>query len=163
MELEPEIRVLGLECNRTLPENVLFLNNMVIEEPEYGIFFIDIFVHQAFQRMNDMHKVDIETLLTYLVIASNVTTPENTRLEEMSEDLKYVQSLEKYVDDLKMEIDDFKSQLEIEKTEFPKVNDLLFQVFFSKDLFCAIQFSIDNIEEYSEMKCNCLEKIKECE
>ncbi|GJV49545.1 hypothetical protein Tco_1439757 [Tanacetum coccineum] len=81
----------------------------------------------------------------------------------MSEDLKYVQSLEKYVDDLKMEIDDSKSQLEIEKTEFPKVDDLLFQVFFSKDLFCAIHFSIDNIEEYSEMKCNCLEKIKECE
>ncbi|GJW35730.1 hypothetical protein Tco_0058650 [Tanacetum coccineum] len=36
--------------------------------------------YQAFQRMNDMHKVDIETLLNYLVIASNIATPENTRL-----------------------------------------------------------------------------------
>ncbi|GJV86885.1 hypothetical protein Tco_1530823 [Tanacetum coccineum] len=30
-------------------------------------------------RMNDMHKVNIETLLTYLVMDSNITTPENTR------------------------------------------------------------------------------------
>ncbi|GJX48996.1 hypothetical protein Tco_0275841 [Tanacetum coccineum] len=44
MELEPEIRILGLECNRALPENVLFINNIVIEEPEYGIFFTDEFV-----------------------------------------------------------------------------------------------------------------------
>ncbi|GKF24638.1 hypothetical protein Tco_0076960, partial [Tanacetum coccineum] len=32
MELEPEINIPGLECNRTLPENVPFVNNMVIEE-----------------------------------------------------------------------------------------------------------------------------------
>ncbi|GJU94211.1 hypothetical protein Tco_1318967 [Tanacetum coccineum] len=31
MELEPEIKVLGLECNRSLPKG----HNMVIEEPEY--------------------------------------------------------------------------------------------------------------------------------
>ncbi|GJX77515.1 retrovirus-related pol polyprotein from transposon TNT 1-94 [Tanacetum coccineum] len=29
---------------------------MVIEEPEYGIFFIDVFGDQAFQRWNDIHK-----------------------------------------------------------------------------------------------------------
>ncbi|GKB68699.1 hypothetical protein Tco_0930111 [Tanacetum coccineum] len=34
MELEPETRIPGLECNRALPENVMFVNNMVIEEPE---------------------------------------------------------------------------------------------------------------------------------
>nr|GFB58763.1 hypothetical protein [Tanacetum cinerariifolium] len=34
MELEPETRIPGLECNRTLPENVMFINNMVIEEPD---------------------------------------------------------------------------------------------------------------------------------
>nr|GEV06703.1 hypothetical protein [Tanacetum cinerariifolium] len=79
MKLEPKIRVPGLECNRTLPENVLFVNNMVIEEPEYGMFFINVFGDQAFQRMNVMHKVDIETLLTYLVMTSNITTPESTR------------------------------------------------------------------------------------
>ncbi|GJZ40225.1 hypothetical protein Tco_0586788 [Tanacetum coccineum] len=68
-----------LECNRSLPENVPFVNNMVIEEPEYRMFFINVFDVEAFQRMNDMHKVDIETLLSYLVIASNITTPENTQ------------------------------------------------------------------------------------
>ncbi|GKD73443.1 hypothetical protein Tco_1331725 [Tanacetum coccineum] len=36
MELEPEIKVPGLECNRSLPEGVPFMNNMVIEEPECG-------------------------------------------------------------------------------------------------------------------------------
>ncbi|GJW63692.1 hypothetical protein Tco_0115576 [Tanacetum coccineum] len=41
MELEPEVKVPGLECNRSLPDGVPFVNNMVIEEPEYGIFFTD--------------------------------------------------------------------------------------------------------------------------
>ncbi|GKC13012.1 hypothetical protein Tco_1009794 [Tanacetum coccineum] len=44
MELDPETRIPGLECNRALPENVPFVNNMVIKEPEYGIFFTDEFV-----------------------------------------------------------------------------------------------------------------------
>ncbi|GJU94968.1 retrovirus-related pol polyprotein from transposon TNT 1-94 [Tanacetum coccineum] len=79
MGLEPEIHIPGLECNRSLPENVLFINNIVIEEPEYGMFFIDIFGDEAFQRMNGIHKVDMETLLTYLVMASNITTPYNIR------------------------------------------------------------------------------------
>ncbi|GKA53218.1 retrovirus-related pol polyprotein from transposon TNT 1-94 [Tanacetum coccineum] len=77
MKLEPEIRIPGLECNRSLPEGVSFVNNMVIEEPEYGMSFIDIFGDEAFKRMNDIHKVDIETIPTYLVMASNITTPEN--------------------------------------------------------------------------------------
>nr|GEV41191.1 retrovirus-related Pol polyprotein from transposon TNT 1-94 [Tanacetum cinerariifolium] len=63
----------------SLPESVPFVNNMVIEDPEYGRLFINIFGDEAFQRMNDIHKVDVETLLTYLVMASNVTTPKNTR------------------------------------------------------------------------------------
>ncbi|GKA10527.1 hypothetical protein Tco_0689960, partial [Tanacetum coccineum] len=50
MELEPEIRIPGMECNRAFPENVPFVNNMVIEEPKYGIFFTDEFGDQAFQR-----------------------------------------------------------------------------------------------------------------
>ncbi|GKD17685.1 hypothetical protein Tco_1206843 [Tanacetum coccineum] len=61
------------------PKNVPFVNNMVIEEPEYEMLFIDVFGDEAFYRMNDIHKVNIETLLTYLVMASNITTPENTR------------------------------------------------------------------------------------
>ncbi|GJQ97698.1 hypothetical protein Tco_0008837 [Tanacetum coccineum] len=62
MELEPKIRVPGLECNISLPQGVPFVNNMVIEKPEYGMFFIDVFGDEAFHRMNDMHKVEIETL-----------------------------------------------------------------------------------------------------
>nr|GFD21726.1 hypothetical protein [Tanacetum cinerariifolium] len=50
MELELEIKVPGMECNRSLPEGVPFVNNMVIEEPEYGIFFTDMFGDQDFQR-----------------------------------------------------------------------------------------------------------------
>nr|GEX05752.1 putative ribonuclease H-like domain-containing protein [Tanacetum cinerariifolium] len=56
MELEPEIKVLGLECNRSLPEGIHFVNNMVIKEPEYGIFYTDVFSDQSFQRWNDIHK-----------------------------------------------------------------------------------------------------------
>ncbi|GKA28282.1 hypothetical protein Tco_0714450 [Tanacetum coccineum] len=81
MELEPEIRVPGLECNKSLPEGVPFINNMVIEEPEYGIFFIDVFGDEAFQRMSDINKVGVDALLTYLVMASNITTSENTRIQ----------------------------------------------------------------------------------
>nr|GEY19257.1 hypothetical protein [Tanacetum cinerariifolium] len=58
---------------------VPFVNNMVIEEHEYEMFFIDVFGDEASQRMNDMRKVNIKTLLTYLVMASNITTPENQR------------------------------------------------------------------------------------
>nr|GEW54352.1 copia protein [Tanacetum cinerariifolium] len=70
MELEPETRIIELECNRTLPENVPFVNNMVIEEPEYGIFFTNKFGDQAFQRWSDIDKVGIEALVSYLVAAS---------------------------------------------------------------------------------------------
>ncbi|GKD63618.1 hypothetical protein Tco_1305726 [Tanacetum coccineum] len=61
MELEPEIRIPGLECNRALPENVPFINNMVIEEPD------------------DIDKVGMEALVSYLVAASMVQSPENAR------------------------------------------------------------------------------------
>ncbi|GJY61581.1 hypothetical protein Tco_0462238 [Tanacetum coccineum] len=79
MELEPKTPIPGLECNRSLPEGVPFVNNMLIEEPEYGMFFIDVFGDEAFQRMSDIHKVDVDTLLTYLVMASNISTYENQR------------------------------------------------------------------------------------
>nr|GEY75229.1 hypothetical protein [Tanacetum cinerariifolium] len=49
-KLEPDIKVPGLEFNRSLPDGVPFVNNMVIEEPKYGIFFTDVFGDQAFQR-----------------------------------------------------------------------------------------------------------------
>ncbi|GJY47600.1 hypothetical protein Tco_0436663 [Tanacetum coccineum] len=78
--LEPEIKVHGLECSRSLPEGVPFVNNMVIEEPDYGIFFTDVFGDQAFQRWNDIHKVRIDSLVSYLVMASMIMTLENARL-----------------------------------------------------------------------------------
>ncbi|GKC14938.1 retrotransposable element Tf2, partial [Tanacetum coccineum] len=62
MELEPKIKVPGLECKKSLHEGVPFVNNMVIEEPEYRIFFTDVFSDQAFQRWNDIHKVGLDSL-----------------------------------------------------------------------------------------------------
>ncbi|GKF95396.1 hypothetical protein Tco_0288131, partial [Tanacetum coccineum] len=79
MELEPEIKIPGLECNRTLPKNVLFINNMVFEEPEYVVFFTDEFDDQAFQRWSDIDKVVMEALMSYLVAAFMVKSPENER------------------------------------------------------------------------------------
>nr|GEU32686.1 hypothetical protein [Tanacetum cinerariifolium] len=77
MELKPETRIPGLECNRTLLENVSFINNMVIEEPEYGIFFNNEFGDQAFQRRSDIDKVGMEALVSYLV--AMVKSPKNAR------------------------------------------------------------------------------------
>ncbi|GKB11434.1 hypothetical protein Tco_0845357 [Tanacetum coccineum] len=71
-ELESETRIPGLECNRSLLEGIPFVNNLVIEQPENEMFFIDVFGDEAFQRMSDIHKVDVETLLTYLVMSSNI-------------------------------------------------------------------------------------------
>nr|GEX16381.1 hypothetical protein [Tanacetum cinerariifolium] len=39
------------------PEGVSFVNNMVIEEPEYAIFSTDVFGDQVFQRWDDIHKL----------------------------------------------------------------------------------------------------------
>nr|GEW55284.1 hypothetical protein [Tanacetum cinerariifolium] len=79
VELEPETRISGLECNRDLPENVPFVNNMVIKEPKYGIFFTDKFGNQAFQRWSDIDKVGLEALMSYLVAVSMVKSPKNAR------------------------------------------------------------------------------------
>nr|GEV41472.1 hypothetical protein [Tanacetum cinerariifolium] len=79
MELEPEVKVLGLECNRIFLEDVPFANSMVIKEPEYGIFFTDVFGDQAFQRWNDIHKVGVDSLVSYLVMVSMVKIEENAR------------------------------------------------------------------------------------
>ncbi|GKB78840.1 hypothetical protein Tco_0945735, partial [Tanacetum coccineum] len=73
-------RIPGLECNRSLPEGIPFINNLEIEQPENGMFFKDVFGDEAFQRMSDIRKADVETLLTYLVMASNISTRTNQRL-----------------------------------------------------------------------------------
>nr|GEU31873.1 hypothetical protein [Tanacetum cinerariifolium] len=81
MELEPEVKVPGLDRDRILPKGVLFVNNMVIKEPEYGIFFTDVFGDQAFQRLNGIHKVGVDSLVSYLVMASTIKTQENARVD----------------------------------------------------------------------------------
>nr|GEW12305.1 hypothetical protein [Tanacetum cinerariifolium] len=79
MKLESEIKFLGLECDRSLPEGVSFMNNMVIEEPAYEIFFVNVFNDQAFQRRNAIHKVRIASLVSYLVMTLMNKTPKNAR------------------------------------------------------------------------------------
>ncbi|GKC23840.1 hypothetical protein Tco_1025990 [Tanacetum coccineum] len=82
-ELEPEVRIPGLKCNRSLPKGVPFVNNLVTKHPENGILFIDVFGDEAFQIMSDIHKVDVDTLLTYLVMALNINTPTKQRICEV--------------------------------------------------------------------------------
>ncbi|GKE65484.1 hypothetical protein Tco_1519645 [Tanacetum coccineum] len=79
MELKPEIKVPGIECNQSLPEGVPFVNNMVNEESEYEIFFTNVFGDQAFQRWNEIHKVGLDSQVSYLVMASMIKTLENAR------------------------------------------------------------------------------------
>nr|GEZ19650.1 hypothetical protein [Tanacetum cinerariifolium] len=50
IETSPEIYVPGFDYYRIPPKGVLIVNNMVIEEPEYGLFFFDIYRNEAFQR-----------------------------------------------------------------------------------------------------------------
>ncbi|GJX09755.1 hypothetical protein Tco_0199614 [Tanacetum coccineum] len=76
---DEEVKVPGFICNWSLPEGVPFANNMVIEEPEYGIFFTDVFGDQAFKIWNDIHKVRVDLLYQTCVMASMVKTEENAR------------------------------------------------------------------------------------
>ncbi|GKC36982.1 retrovirus-related pol polyprotein from transposon TNT 1-94 [Tanacetum coccineum] len=48
MELEHETYIAGLHFHRELPEGVKFINNLLIKEPEHGLFFIDAFGDEAF-------------------------------------------------------------------------------------------------------------------
>nr|GEY97263.1 protein kinase superfamily protein [Tanacetum cinerariifolium] len=72
LELEPEVRIDGLECNRSHPKGIQFVNSKVIETLKHGIFFIDAFGNQAFQRVSDIHKVEVESLLWYMVMDGNI-------------------------------------------------------------------------------------------
>ncbi|GKA42651.1 hypothetical protein Tco_0735311 [Tanacetum coccineum] len=63
----------------SLSSRVQFVNNKVIEYPKHGIFFIDVFGDQAFQRISVIHKVDVDSLLSYMVMAGNIRAPENQR------------------------------------------------------------------------------------
>ncbi|GKA86807.1 hypothetical protein Tco_0808518 [Tanacetum coccineum] len=108
---------------------------------------------------------DIKVLVKDLLIPlaqrnlTNTAKFEKALIDEISEDFQYIQTLEKEIDDLKMDVDDLNSQHEIEE-EFLKVDDLLLQEFFAKDFLCSILFSIDDIDEYSEMACKYIENGK---
>nr|GFB20067.1 protein kinase superfamily protein [Tanacetum cinerariifolium] len=79
MELEPETYIVGLHCCRELPKGVKFVNNLVIKQLEHGLFFIDAFGQEAFQRVDEVHKVETQTLLGYKVMALNVKSDANQR------------------------------------------------------------------------------------
>ncbi|GJV85341.1 hypothetical protein Tco_1525239 [Tanacetum coccineum] len=79
MKLEPETYIASLFYNHTLTEGVMFVNNKVIEEPEHGLFFIDLFGDPSFQRVSDIEKVETETLMGYKMMALNVKSLKNQR------------------------------------------------------------------------------------
>ncbi|GJY25186.1 hypothetical protein Tco_0399912 [Tanacetum coccineum] len=60
MDLEHETYIAGLCCNRTLPEGVKFKKNKVIEKPEHGLFFIDVFADPSFQRVSDIERLKLK-------------------------------------------------------------------------------------------------------
>ncbi|GJT52929.1 hypothetical protein Tco_0987983 [Tanacetum coccineum] len=83
---------------------------------------------------------------------SNAFIFEEALKKEICEDLKYVQSLEKKVD-----------EFETQKAKFLNEYDLLVQECLLNDIICTILRSFDDIDEYSEMACKYLEKVKKCE
>nr|GEZ55857.1 hypothetical protein [Tanacetum cinerariifolium] len=103
MELEPETRISGLECNRALLKNIPFVNNMVIKESKYGIFFTHEFGDQAYQRWSDIDKVGMEALVLYLVAASMVKSPENARFS-----MKLRKLIAEHLDQEKLKLKKFK-------------------------------------------------------
>ncbi|GJZ40452.1 hypothetical protein Tco_0587015 [Tanacetum coccineum] len=85
LKKEEETHGTGLECNRSHPDGVPFVNNMVIKEPEYRIFFTGVLGNQAFQRWNGIYKIGVDYLVSYLVMDLMVKTQENVRsLSEQS-------------------------------------------------------------------------------
>ncbi|GJU09390.1 hypothetical protein Tco_1131786 [Tanacetum coccineum] len=72
--------------------------------------------------------------------------------EEMFDDLRYIQSLKKELD-----------ELQSDKADFSNEYDLLLQECLSKDILCVAFSSISDIDEYFEMACKYIEKVKECE
>ncbi|GKB44562.1 hypothetical protein Tco_0889504 [Tanacetum coccineum] len=72
--------------------------------------------------------------------------------KEMFKYLEYVQSLKKEVD-----------ELQLDKNEFSNEYDLYLQQCLTNNIMCAALSSMADIDEYSEMACKYMEKIKECQ
>ncbi|GJX13366.1 hypothetical protein Tco_0982746 [Tanacetum coccineum] len=97
MELEPKIRVPGLECNQSLTEGVLFVNNMVIIEPEYEMFFTDVFV------MDSMIKT-LENVRFYLKLKKLIAEhPDQEKLQSKKVKLKSVSHSVSFLQDAQSE------------------------------------------------------------
>ncbi|GKC81953.1 hypothetical protein Tco_1137670 [Tanacetum coccineum] len=62
MELEPKTKIPGLEYNRALLENVPFLNNMVIKEPEFSMKLRKLTAEHPDQENLKSKKVKLEAL-----------------------------------------------------------------------------------------------------
>ncbi|GJR92341.1 hypothetical protein Tco_0264515 [Tanacetum coccineum] len=110
------------------------------------------------------HRMDKPITHEIIVVVKDLLMPlaEKTRAnasdfeialkEEMFDDLQYVQSLEKEID-----------ELQSDKNKSSNEYDLLLQECLSKDILCVALSSMTDIDEYSEMACKYLEKVKECE
>jgi hypothetical protein len=79
IEMEPKIKVPGLDCDSSLPEGITFMNNVVFEVLERGLCFTDEYGNPAFQRWSDIDKARIKAMLVYLMLASPVNCAENMR------------------------------------------------------------------------------------
>nr|GEX26120.1 putative nucleotidyltransferase, ribonuclease H [Tanacetum cinerariifolium] len=82
----------------------------------------------------------------------NASEFEKVLKEEMFDDLQYVQSFEKELD-----------PLQSDKNEFSNEYDLLLQECLTNNIMYVALSSMADIDEYSEMACKYLDKIKECE
>ena len=79
IESEPEIKVPGLDCDRSVPEGITFVNNTVLEHPERGLCFTDEYGDLAFQRWSDIDKAGVTAMVTYLMLASPIPSGANQR------------------------------------------------------------------------------------
>ncbi|GJS70772.1 hypothetical protein Tco_0703613 [Tanacetum coccineum] len=99
-----------------------------------------------------IHEEESRSKLDKDLTRANASEFEKLLKEEMFDDLHYVQSLEKELE-----------ELQSDKTEFSNEYDLLLQECLSKDILYVALSSMADIDEYSEMACKFLEKVKECE
>ena len=79
IELEPEIKVPGLDCDMSIPEGITFMDNVVFEVAERGLCFTDEYGNPAFQRWSDIDRAGIKAMLMYLMLASPVRCAKNVR------------------------------------------------------------------------------------
>ncbi|GJV83861.1 hypothetical protein Tco_1523759 [Tanacetum coccineum] len=111
---------------------------------------------------------DVKLLVKGMLIPLAQDTMANASLfethlkKEMFEDLKYVQSLKKEGGDIQKEIDDFKTQIEKQNVS-SRVDDILMQECLAKDILCVTYMSMLDTNNYCDMACKYLDKIKECE